>query len=99
MKKYKIDGIKELMSEDEVNEMYVCNYCSDTLIEYGEIRKDWYLTETCYGDYCCEKNECVWEYFGDHEGIYGNEQIAECDSDMQSAEYDEQQELLRKGQQ
>jgi len=75
VKKYKFKGFRELMSEEDANEMYICNYCSDVLIEDGVVRKDWYLHETCYGHYCCEKDECVWEYFGEHSGLMGEDEI------------------------
>ena len=120
MKKYKMSDFSNLMTEEEVNEIYYCNYCSETLIDDGFVRKDWFLFETQYGDYCCEKEDCVWQYVGEHTGSWVNEEIedkydfcenceekeqmeesdlcSKCDDDMQSAVYDEQQELLRKGQ-
>jgi len=62
MKYYDWGGMK--YDEDEVSGIE-CKFCNTTLLEAQEIPETdnaRYFREDQFGDYFCEKEECVWEH-------------------------------------
>ena len=50
--------------------MVACRNCStlwkDAQDNYPDTDNKRYFFETMYGDYCCQNDECVWEYIMEH---------------------------------
>ena len=55
-----------------------CRSCGTSYKEAQKIYLDTnnrkYFFETCYGDYCCQDEECVYSYVMEHEQIFNEEQ-------------------------
>lgn len=54
-----------------------CRSCGTSYKEAQKIYLDTnnrkYFFETCYGDYCCQDEECVYSYVMEHEQIFNEE--------------------------
>ena len=41
--------------------------------QYSDTDNKKYFFETMYGDYCCQDDECVWNYIMEHEQVMEEE--------------------------